>query len=214
MDKGCLITGKSTDLLAEVVQTTVATGRKTIVARSGHFTVDDETASTVVWNRRSALSARSVVLHARNAFRSLPEAVVVYSVTQESIPFHDSSIVSVEDRTDAEIKGYLFLLRELVALFQKQRSGRLILAVHDVERQIRSPLEAFSIGGFTSFAEALSRFYQNEPFEIRLCHSSSPDVSGFARFIVDALDAPRPRKPRLEWSSYPSRGLFGVASAR
>ncbi len=208
MGKGCLITGKSTDLLAEVVQAADARGRDSVVARSGHFTVSEgQSASTITWNRRSALSARSVVLHAQNVFRAVEEAIVVYSVVQETTPFHETSIVSLENRTDAEMKGYLFLLREIVAQFQKQRSGTLVLAVHDRPDAIRAPAEAFSAGGFASFARALQRYYQNEPFTIHLCRSSDSDISGYAHFVLDAAEKSAKRQ-KLDWLEFPPRGLF------
>lgn len=210
MGRGCLITGKSTDLLAEVVHTADQRGRESVVARSGQFTVSDgQKASTITWNRRSALSARSVVLHAQNLYHDIAEAIVVYSVVHETTPFHESSIVALENRTDAEMKGYLFLLRELVAQFQKQRSGTLILAVHQRDDTTLAPAEAFSNGGFLAFAEALQQTYQNEPFSIRLCRSATPDVASYAGFILDTADAvASAKKQKLEWLDYPPRGLF------
>lgn len=208
MNQACLVTGKSSQLLAEVVHETVARGRNTLIARSGALELSAavESAATITWNRRSALSARSVVLHAQNLYGRLDEAVIVFAPVRESVPFHESSIVSIENRTDAEVKGYLFMIREIVSLFQKQRSGRLVLAVQETESEVRSPLEAMSLGSFTSAAEALQQFYRNEALEIRLCHSRSDDDSGYAGFILDALDAPTPRRPRTEWLRHAARG--------
>lgn len=210
MEQACLVTGKSSDLLGQVVHEAVARGRRTLLARSGplEIPVDAEGVATASWNRRSALSARSLVLHAQNLYGRLEEAVIVFSPVRESVPFHESSIVSVENRTDAEVKGYLFIIRELVALFQKQRSGTLVLAVLEPEAELRSPLEAMSLGSFTSVAEALHSSYRNEALEIKLCHSRTGDTSGYAGFILDALEAPRPRRPRTEWLRYGGRGGF------
>lgn len=210
MEQACLVTGKSSELLADVVNEAAARDRRVLVARSGPletFTPPEGT-TTVSWNRRSALSARSVVLHGQNLHGRLGEAVVVFSPVRESVPFHESSIVSVENRTDAEVKGYLFMIREIVSLFQKQGGGRLVLAVLDRESEVRSPLEAMSLGSFRSTAEALQRFYENEPIELRLCYSRSEDVSGYAGFIVDTLAAPRARRQRSEWLRYGPRGGF------
>lgn len=59
-----------------------------------------------------------------------------------------------------------------------------MLAVRKPESEMRSPLEAMSLGSFMSVAGALQHFYQNEALEIRLCHSRSPDEAGFAAFIA------------------------------
>ena len=208
MEQACLVTGKSSELLAEVVHGTVARGRQSLIARSGalDLATSPVTATTISWNRRSALSARSVVLHSQNLYGRLDEAIIVFSPVRETVPFHESSIVSIENRTDAEVKGYLFMIREIVSLFQKQRSGRLVLAVHEAESEVISPLEAMSLGSFTAAAQALQRFYQNEPIEIRLCRSRSGNIAGYAGFILDALEAPRPRRSRIEWLRYDARG--------
>jgi hypothetical protein len=210
MEQACLVTGKSNELLAEVVNEATARDRRILVARSGPletFRAPEGTA-TVSWNRRSALSARSVVLHAQNLYGRLDEAVVVFSPVRESVPFHESSIVSIENRTDAEVKGYLFLIREIVSLFQKQGGGTLVLAVLEQPNELRSPLEAMSLGGFAAAAEALLRYYQNEPIEVRLCRSRSDDASGYARFVLDTLTAAAARRSRNEWHLFGARGGF------
>ncbi len=208
MGKACLVTGKSSELLVEVARRTAASERRTLVARSGALetvgVADDVT--VVSWNRRSALSARSVVLHAQNLYGRLDEAVIVFSPVRESVPFHESSIVSIENRTDAEVKGYLFMMREILALFQKQRSGTLLLAVLEPEGELQSPLEAISYGGFVSGAEAMQRYYANEALEVRLCSSRSNDAAGYAGHIVEVLEAPRARRARLVWRRYQARG--------
>lgn len=211
MEQACLVTGKSTELLAEVVGGASDRGRRVLVARSGPLETfsPPEGTATVSWNRRSPLSARSVVLHALNLFGRLDEAVVVFSPVRESVAFHESSIVSIENRTDAEVKGYLFLIREIVAHFQKQRGGRLVLVVQEPETELRSPLEAMSLGGFMATAEALQSYYQNEALEVRLCHSRTADAPAYAAFVLDALEAPRPRRPKA-WQHFGSRvGFFG-----
>jgi hypothetical protein len=210
MEEGCLVTGKSTDLLAEVVRLASERELNPLVARSGHSAFsEDISASTISWNRRSALSARSVVLHAKNTLSSFSDAVVVYSVVKESVAFHESSIVSIENRTDAEIKGYLFLLREILGHFHSQRHGRLVLALHDQPHELRSPLESVSVGSFVAFAESIAEFYQNEPVSVRLCVSGSDDLSGYADFILGALRQDPPKKAKLDWLRFPQKRLFG-----
>jgi hypothetical protein len=166
---------------------------------------------TASWNRRSALSARTLVLHARNLFGRLDEAIVFFSPIRDSVPFHDSSIVSIENRTDAEVKGFLFLIRELLAAFQQQGRGRLLLAVQDLDRETRSPLEAMSIGSFVAAAEGIYRYYDGERITVRLAAARpDADLDTFPAFLLDTLQAPASRRIR-GWQSFPQRGsgLFG-----
>ena len=209
MEQACLVTGKSSELLAEVVREAVAHGRRTTLARGGPLELPQlEGVSVVSWNRRSALSARSVVLHAQNTHGRLEEAVIVFSPVRDTVPFHESSIVNIENRVDAEMKGYLFLIRELASVFQKQRSGTLLLAVHDYESEVRSPAEAMALGGFMAAAESLQRFYEREPLEVKLCYSQADDTEAYASFILGALDSPPPRRVRNEWLRFAVRGGF------
>ncbi|MEE8441523.1 MAG: hypothetical protein V3S41_07370, partial [Spirochaetia bacterium] len=96
MGKSCLVTGKSGPLLVEIVQRAAVRHRQTLVTRSGRTDlgrVDDVSTSIISWNRRSALSARSVLLHATNLFGHLDEAIVIFAPAQDSATFHESSIV-------------------------------------------------------------------------------------------------------------------------
>lgn len=219
MGRACLVTGKSGPLLVEVVLQGAARGRELLVTRSGHMDlgdVDEDTTSVISWNRRSALSARSVVLHATNVFGTVDEAIVIFAPTEESATFHESSIVSIEDRIDAEVKGYVYILREVLAQMMKQGSGRLALMMHHPPEDLLTPLEATAVGSFASLTNSLAHYYQNEPIMIDRLRSHSDDVAGYAAFALDRLDAladaesgrggPRPRR-RLQRrpAHYPRR---------
>lgn len=213
MEKTCLVTGRSGETLSSIAQEALSRGRNTLLARSGtaESVTVPEGAHVSSWNRRSALSARTLVLHAQNLFERLDEAVIFFSPIRDSAPFHESSIVGIENRTDAEVKGFLFLIRELLSAFQKQSSGRLVLAVRDLERETRSPLEAMSIGGFVAAAEAIYRYYDGDRIDIRLAALRPEDDGGnaaFASFLFDSVDAEPGRRNR-GWNSFPPRtGLF------
>jgi hypothetical protein len=208
MDKTCLITGKSGPLLAEVARECVARRRHIVVARSGQADLPElppDTPPPVSWNRRSPLSARSLLLHARTTSDILDEAVVTYSPIRDTIPFHRSSVVSIEDRVDAEVKGYQFLLRELVGLFQTQGTGQLVLAVLDRSGPVRSPLEAATLGSFMAFGEALQEFYMTESFSFRLLYSDIAETGQYAEHIADLLDESQTRRRKRGWTPFPGR---------
>ena len=159
MEKTCLIAGKSGALLADIVRRCSAAGRLPLVARSGQADlpgIPPGAPAPVSWNRRSALSARSLLLHAQTVCGGISDVVVVYSPVQETTPFHIGAVVSIEDRVDAEIKGYQFLLRELVTVLQAQGSGRLVLAVLDHLNEPPAPLEAAALASFMALARSSS----------------------------------------------------------
>ena len=212
MGHTCLVAGRSGETLSAIAREAVTRGRTVLLARSAQADASaiPEEVQTASWNRRSALSARTLVLHAQNLFGSVDEAIVFFSPIRETVPFHESSIVSIENRTDAEVKGFLFLLREIASAFQKQSAGRLTIAVNDLDRETRSPLEAMSIASFVAAAESLFRYYDGEQISVRLA-ALRPDSEpeGFPGHVLELADATDPRKVR-GWNSYPQRsGLFG-----
>jgi len=208
MERTCLIAGKSGALLADVVRHCSAMQRQPLVARSGQAELPNlppGSPAPISWNRRSALSARSLLLHAQTTGGRIEEAIVVYSPVHESTPFHACTVVSIEDRIDAELKGYLFLLRELVALFESQRSGCLVLAVSDQSAELPSPLEAAGLGSFMALSRSLQGLYEGESLRIRLCYSTDQDTDAFARMVAGELDARNSRRSKSGWQTFPTR---------
>ncbi len=175
--------------------------------------VDDESTSIISWNRRSALSARSVLLHATNLFGGLDEAIVIFAPAQDSATFHESSIVGIEDRIDAEVKGYLYILREIIGRLVRQGAGRVALVLQHPPEELQSPLEAVGVGSFAALAESLDRYYRNEPVTIERFRTDGDDAPGFADFILDRLDvdrgnARRARRSGKRWIRYPAGPRF------
>ena len=171
--------------------------------------VDGETTSIISWNRRSALSARSVILHATNLYGHLDEAIVIFAPAQDAAIFHESSIVGIEDRIDAEVKGYLYILRETLGQLVRQGAGRVALVLQHPPEELQSPLEAAGVGSFAALAESLDRYYQNEPVTIERFRTEVDDAPGFADFILDHLDSDRvvtrrARRRGRSWIRYPA----------
>ena len=216
MEKACLVTGKSGPLLAEIVRQAAARHRQTLVTRSGRMDlgkVDDESTSIISWNRRSALSSRSVLLHATNLFGRLDEAIVIFTPAHDLATFHESSIVGIEDRIDAEVKGYLYILREILGQLVRQGAGRVALVLQHPSEELQSPLEATVVGSFAALAESLDRYYQNEPVIIERFRTDGDDAPGFANFVLDRLDVDRGQRERARrsggrWLRYPARVRF------
>lgn len=213
MDGGLLVTGKPVTLLESIAERALSRHANIVITHGAHGELSEriiDSVHTTKWNRRSALSARSVVLHAVNLFSQLDTAIVVYAPARDAAPFHETSVVSIEDRVDAEVKGYLFMIREIVARFARQGTGTLGLVIWDNEDESRSPVEAAASGSFVSVAEAIITYYQDEPFHIRGFYATGDDSAEIATFVTDGLREPPRGRSRDRWFRYPARtGLFG-----
>lgn len=141
-------------------------------------------AAFTIWNRRSPLSARSVVIRAANVLETIDEAFIVYSSSDERFhPFHEISPADIELKIDSDVKGYIFLVKEIIAQFSRQRNGVVSLVLQHPSSAFGSPLEAAAAASFRSVGEQLFAAYQNEPFVLRGFESTTADVKEFARYL-------------------------------
>ena len=74
------------------------------------------------WNRRSPVSARTVVLSTVNAFETLDEAVILEPRLPAGSPLHESASADIERAFD-DAKGPVFLARELLRSFLAYGGG-------------------------------------------------------------------------------------------
>ncbi|WP_455381708.1 hypothetical protein [Salinispira pacifica] len=168
----------------------------------------DSTAYTI-WNRRSPLSARSVVIRATNVLEKIDEAFIVFSSADDKFsPFHELSPADIELRVDSDVKGYIFLVKEIVAQFSRQGSGAVSLVLQYPASSLGSPIGAAAVAAFRSIGEQLFNAYQNEPFSLRGFESTSDDAKEFARYLFTAGQE-KAEKLRGRWHRYGGKsGLF------
>jgi NAD(P)-dependent dehydrogenase (short-subunit alcohol dehydrogenase family) len=162
----------------------------------------------VPWNRPSPLSARNILLEGVTFLEKIDEAIVVHSAEEDGRPFHELSSADIERALDRSMKGFFFLLRELLGFFQRQKSGLLTLVEYDPAGRLH-PLPYASSGTFRALGSALFAQYGNEPFILRGLTSAVTQPEEFARYILESCE--RPEKTAGRWTKYSGRtGLFGL----
>jgi len=163
---------------------------------------------STIWNRRSPLSARSVIIRAANELETIDEAIVVYQAHGGFQPLHELSAADIETGIDADIKGYLFLLREVLLHLNKQGSGILTLVFQHAPEQPGAPLEAGAAAVFRAIGNELFAAYHNEPILLRGFESTIDNPKEFAQFIL-TVGQDRPERTRGKWLKYTGKsGLF------
>lgn len=143
----------------------------------------EENLVTIPWNRRSPISGHGVLLEALNYCEGLDEAVIIFEPRNETRPLHEIPAADTEWYFDTYLKGNIFLIKELLAHFEKQRRGRLSLAVQAADNTMMAPFDACAAGGLRSFAGSLFSLYQNEPIVIDGFETRKSDGDGFAEFM-------------------------------
>lgn len=162
----------------------------------------------VEWNRRSPISSRFVMLQADNKQLDIDHAVILFNPSNDKTPVHELASASVEERLDFDMKGYLFLLKELVAYFLKRRKGSFTFVIQNTGPEVLPPMDALLQGSFYNLAESMFTYYQNEPLTFRGIETKLAANRQVAEFILQTVVEDQPRS-RSKWIKYTGKtGLF------
>lgn len=218
MEKTILITDKDSPLGGAAVREALSRGYKVLTTRQDQIDQEEEQESAsasnsqlkeVIWNRRSPVSSKTILLEARRFLARVDHVLVIYSVEKTLQSFHSMTMEDVEERVDRKIKGSIFLIRELLRYYHNEEKGILGFAVDQSHSDEHSPLDAAATGSFESFTDSILRFYQKDQFFFSGFQSVSADTEGYARFILDTLEQ-QPPKASGQWLRHSDKpaGLF------
>lgn len=193
MEKRVLITGKTTPLGTLLVENFLSLGWKVVATvrqneeKSGKTEVDSNLLVTA-WNRRSPLAAKNVLLSGINEFGGIDEAIIIFPMDGENRPLHALPAAAIEAAVDGQIKSQLFMIKEVLGYFQREKRGQLSLVRQDAGSETLPPLDAVCSGSFRTLSSSLFTFYQNEPVMINSFESVTGDGKAFVDFIVRSLE--------------------------
>jgi len=157
----------------------------------------------VTWNRRSPVSARTVVLSALNAFASLDEVLILEPPSGSPAALADTASADIEAALDS-VKGPAFLGRELWAHFLRQ--GRGVMAWVSLGPW-QGPLQAGVREGFRGMASAVLAEKVEPGLIANAFRTESVDTAEYAAFIDRTLEE-KARSLSGRWFSCPQRGGF------
>jgi hypothetical protein len=206
MQQKILIAGNSSEMLNSLVEKAVDRQFDILVAQDEEEKEkpDDtsgQSPSRFLWNRRSPLASRSILLECLNTFGNIDEAILVCAPSFESEVFHTTSVTRYEDIIDSFIKSYIFLSKELIGYFLKKGTGGISFVYYSQEPDILTPLNGCVLGGFKSFAQSLFPYYQNESFYLRGFQSTTSQLDDFSEYIFGLLSESNP-KNRAKWHRF------------
>ncbi len=161
----------------------------------------------VVWNKRSPLSARNAVLSALNSCNSIDEAVLTYQPGGSNKTFHETSSAVYDLQVDRWIKGFGYLLKELIQLFLKQQHGQISFILDKNGMKVMTPLESAIFSYLKNLIQNLSVLYQNEPFNILCFESDTSRKDDFLDFFIKT-SAETKHTPGKIYRFVDKKGLF------
>lgn len=145
---------------------------------------DQKDKKSVAWNKRSPLSARNSILSVINSQGRIDKAVLIYQPGMFNKTFHETSSAVYDLQVDRWIKGYSYMLRELIQLFIKQQSGTISFILDSGGVKMLAPLEEAIYSYLKGLVKNLSILYQNEGFRLFCFESETEKREDFLDFYI------------------------------
>jgi NAD(P)-dependent dehydrogenase (short-subunit alcohol dehydrogenase family) len=172
------------------------------------------------WNPASPVSARTLVLAARNRLEHIDDAVLVCVPPAYRRPPEELSPAEIDRLIDCNIKGWFFLIRELTGVFKKRplerkgagTGGTLALVLKDLGTGARDDLPDLAgpaiAAAFKSFVQGLLISTANAPYTLTAFSSQEPgEEAAFAAYIFKTIEDEK--RNAGKWHKYGKAGFFG-----
>jgi NAD(P)-dependent dehydrogenase (short-subunit alcohol dehydrogenase family) len=206
MPRTILVTEGDTPLGAELARLLVERGHSVASASdpadSERNAAESRNPLSLRWNRRSPVSARSVVLSVLNAFGKLDEALILEPAVPRPSQLDKMPSADI-DRAFDDAKGPMLLVRELIAIFARVGAGTLGFVSGGAAS---GPVENATREAFRGLGAALMA----SPGPGVVANGFQAGLAGpeeYAAFIDRTLEE-RARKVSGRWYSFPPRGGF------
>jgi NAD(P)-dependent dehydrogenase (short-subunit alcohol dehydrogenase family) len=176
------------------------------------------------WNPASPVSARTLVLAARNRLEHIDDAVFVCVPPAYRRPPEELAPAEIDRLIDCNIKGWFFLVRELIGVFKKRAAerketgafggtaGTLTLVLKDLSAGARDELPDLAgpaiAAAFKSFVQGLLISTANAPYTLTAFSSQEAgEEAAFAAYIFKTIEDEK--RSNGKWHKYSKAGFFG-----
>ncbi|MBN1685437.1 MAG: hypothetical protein JW852_02225 [Spirochaetales bacterium] len=207
MDKRMLIIPGDSDMSVALAEEASIDGWTVALTRRGKKPGAGQGKNPLIigCNGRSFLSTRRSFIDCINAFGGLDAAIVLHEARQDERPVHELNPVAIEEYVDTEMKGHLFLLREVLSFFVRNRSGILAMVNYAPEDSTLLPLCAAATAAFHAVTDSIATLYQNENIVINGFDCSVESPQRYSRFILQQLSG-RAGDVSGKWYRYGAAG--------
>ena len=159
----------------------------------------------VQWSRKSALSARNVLLAGLNRFDRIDQAILVECPDSARQLLHETKLFEIDRAIDLWVKGSLFFAREILAYFLARKSGVFALVNYSKQgsREALPPLESSIRGSIQGLTHSLFAAYAGDGIAVSVFESYSPKTAAFASYICQTILEKESRAAK--WYRFPAR---------
>jgi NAD(P)-dependent dehydrogenase (short-subunit alcohol dehydrogenase family) len=221
MKRVALITDASTPLGDQLVRRYLSEGYGVAATYSGQARIEtpvvseEEDLLVLEWNRNSPISAKNVVLSARNRFDRIDETLLLLTPELEPKLLQETATETIDRAVDAWIKGSLFLTKAVLLLYGQKQEGFLALIDHvpQMAAAVPPPLESALRGSFRAIAESIFAGIGQQNVFINGFESRSTRIEELADFIFDTMTGKGSRTTG-KWYRFPPRpGILSTFKA-
>jgi len=163
------------------------------------------------WNPASPISARTVLLAAENRLGKISDCILVCSPPAVYRPPDSLSPEEIEILVDDHIKGWFFLIRELIIYFRRAASGTLSFVAPEIKggKNVNSDLLGSSAAScFANYAGAVLAAAANEPFlAMGFSGSETSEKGQFASWLFKTIDESSKRNSG-RWNKFSKLPFF------
>jgi hypothetical protein len=167
----------------------------------------------LLWNPASPISARTMLLAAGNRLGQINDAILICSPPAVFKTPEALTPEEIEITVNDHIKGWFFLIRELVLYFRRSGAGSLSFVAPETTpgKGKNVPVDLLGVpaaASFHSFAQGNIALAANEPFSIMgFTGSEAGAEEEFAAWLFKIIDEGA-RKNTGRWNKYSRRGFF------
>jgi hypothetical protein len=224
MTRGILITGNETALFSAITSealkrvesfASVLISNRFPIPAGGNVKPVFEVSGGAIplsWNPASSISARTVVLAAENRLGQINDAILVCSPPAVFKSAEALMPEEIEIFVNDQIKGWFFLIRELVLYFRRFGSGSLSLVVPETGSWGKNaPVDLLGVSAeasFRAFAQGILALSTNMPFGVNGftgCEAGAEEE--FAAWLFKTIDGGT-GKNSGRWNKYSKLKFF------
>ena len=231
MTRGIIIAGNESSLFTAIggeaakrVKSFASVPIQSRFTETGPVLSETETAGGAIplsWNPASAISARTLVLAAENRLKKINDAILICSPPAVFKNADALTPKEIEILVDDHIKGWFFLIRELILYFRNAGTGLLALVAPDIspggERSGKSAagrnnqldlLGPSAAASFRSHSQSIVASLSGEPYQVMgFTGSEAGAEEEFASWLFKIIDEAAPKNSG-RWHKYSKRGFF------
>lgn len=211
MKRSILVTGGDTFLGALLVRRFSDSGHQVVTTHQATHDKKRGTkeTSTCTWMRGSSISAKNVLMEARQALPELDTVYIVVSPLNIQTSFDETAPVAMELQWDDWIKGTTFLAREVMK--ENRGQGMSLSFIFYLEETAEvNPVTALVYEGMAAFAKALMKQRTGSRIAISAYECRNGDGPNFVEYISTQEES-----LHGQWKTFPEKSsLFGKIQRR